>query len=128
MVELLDRVLPLGDEDVSKLMARELRKQKIKVRLNEKLTGVSREDDEMVAQFEGSDEGERADLVLVSVGRTMNTDGLGLERIGVELGPHGEIKVNDMMETNVAGVYAAGDVVGEPMLAHVASAEGSPGR
>ncbi len=124
MVELLDRVLPLGDEDVSKLMARELRKQKIKVRLNEKLTGVSREDDEMVAQFEGSDAEERADLVLVSVGRTMNTDGLGLERIGVELGPHGEIKVNEMMETNVAGVYAAGDVVGEPMLAHVASAEG----
>ena len=124
MVELLDRVLPLGDGDVSKLMARELRKQKIKVRLNEKLTGVSRKDNEMVAEFEGSDEEERADLVLVSVGRTMNTDGLGLERIGVELGPHGEIKVNEMMETNVAGVYAAGDVVGEPMLAHVASAEG----
>lgn len=124
MVELLDRVLPLGDEDVSKLMARELRKQKIKVRLNEKITGVSRKGRAMVAGFEGSDDEERADLVLVSVGRTMNTDGLGLERIGVELGPRGEIKVNDLMETNVAGVYAAGDVVGEPMLAHVASAEG----
>ena len=47
-------------------------------------------------------------------GRTMNTDGLGLERIGVELGPRGEILVNEMMETNVPGVYAAGDVVGEP--------------
>lgn len=124
MVELLDRVLPLGDEDVSKLMARELRKQKIKVRLGEKITGVSRKSRELVAEFEGSDDEERADLVLVSVGRTMNTDGLGLERIGVELGPSGEIKVNDMMETNVSGVYAAGDVVGEPMLAHVASAEG----
>ncbi len=124
MVELLDRVLPLGDEDVSKLMARELRKQKIKVRLNEKITGVSRKRGELVAEFEGSDDEERADLVLVSVGRTMNTDGLGLERIGVELGPRGEIKVNDLMETNVASVYAAGDVVGEPMLAHVASAEG----
>ena len=124
MVELLDRVLPHGDEDVSKLMARELRKQKIKVRTGEKITGVSRQGDEMVAEFEGSDDEERADLVLVSVGRTMNTDGLGLERIGVELGDRGEIKVNDLMETNVAGVYAAGDVVGEPMLAHVASAEG----
>ena len=55
--------------------------------------------------------------MLVSVGRAMNTDGLGLERIGVDLGPSGEIKVNDKMETNVPGVYAAGDVVGEPMLA-----------
>ncbi len=124
MVELLGRVLPLGDEDVSKLMARELRKQKIKVRLNEKITGVSHKRGELVAGFEGSDDEERADLVLVSVGRTMNTDGLGLERIGVELGPRGEIKVNDLMETNAPGVYAAGDVVGEPMLAHVASAEG----
>ena len=54
MVELLDRVLPLGDEDVSKLMARELRKQKIKVRLNEKITSVTQDGEEMVAGFESS--------------------------------------------------------------------------
>ena len=70
---MLGRVLPLGDEDVSKLMARELRKQKIKVRLGEKITSVSRKGRAMVAEIEGSDEEERADLVLVSVGRTMNT-------------------------------------------------------
>ncbi len=123
MVELLERVLPLGDEDVSKLMARELRKQKIAVRLGEKIESVARVGEEMVATIGGA-EAVRADLVLVSVGRTMNTDGLGLDRIGVRLGARGEIVVNEKMETNVPGVYAAGDVVGEPMLAHVASAEG----
>ena len=88
MVELLDRVLPLGDEDVSKLMARELRKQKIKVRLNEEINErLSRTGRRWPRASRGTDDEERADLVLVSVGRTMNTDGLGLERIGVELGP-----------------------------------------
>ncbi len=123
MVELLDRVLPLGDVDVSRLMAREFRKQKIAVCARARITQISRENDEMVARMEGGDE-VRADLVLVSVGRTMNTGGLGLERIGVLLGARGEVLVNERMETNVAGVFAAGDVVGEPMLAHVASAEG----
>ncbi len=124
MVELLDRILPVGDEDVSRLMAREFRKQKIKVRLNEKITSVSSDGEEMIATFGNSDDEVRADLVLVSVGRAMNTDGLGLKRIGVESGPRGEIRVNELMETNVPGIYAAGDVTGDPMLAHVASAEG----
>ncbi len=123
VVELLDRVLPLGDADVSRLMARELRKQRIRVLPGEKIAGVARDGGEMVARLE-SGGAVRADVVLVSIGRTMNTDGLGLERIGVRLGARGEIRVNERMETSVAGVYAAGDVIGDPMLAHVASAEG----
>jgi len=123
VVELLDRVLPLGDADVSKLMDREMKKQKIKVRTGKKILKVEEDGGDMVARIEGGEE-LRADLVLVSVGRTMNTDGLGLERVGVALGPHGEVKVDGRMQTNVPGVYAAGDVIGGLMLAHVASAEG----
>ena len=123
LVELLDRVLPLGDEDVSRLMERELKKQGIKARLGERIARISRENGEMVARLESGDE-IRADIALVSIGRTMNTAGLGLEKIGVRLGARGEIQVNEKMETSVPDVYAAGDVVGDPMLAHVASAEG----
>lgn len=64
------------------------------------------------------------DQVLVSVGRGLNSRGIGLEKAGMQIGSRGEILVNDRMETNVAGVYAIGDVVGKAMLAHVASAQG----
>jgi dihydrolipoamide dehydrogenase len=123
VVELLDRALPLGDEDVSKLIGRELKKQKIKLLTGKKILKVEQSGDDMVAHIEGSDD-IASDLVLVSIGRTFNTDGLGLDNIALELGPRGEISVNEKMETNVPGVYAAGDVIGGLMLAHVASAEG----
>ncbi|MEE9240294.1 MAG: dihydrolipoyl dehydrogenase [bacterium] len=123
VVELLDRALPLGDQDVSKLIEREMKKQKISLHTGKKILKVGPKGDEMSADIEGGDS-LAADLVLVSIGRTMNTDNLGLDKIGVELGRRGEILVNENMETNVAGVYAAGDVVGGLMLAHVASSEG----
>jgi dihydrolipoamide dehydrogenase len=122
MVELLDRALPLGDADVSKLIERELRKQKIKLLTGKKIVKVERRGEEMAAQIEGAD-ALAADLVLVSIGRTMNTDKLGLEKIGVKLSPRGEVLVDAGMRTNVPGVFAAGDVIGGLMLAHVASAE-----
>src|SRR5207245_6963500 len=62
--------------------------------------------------------------VLVSIGRRLNTGGLGLEQVGVSVGRRGEILVNERMETTLPGVYAIGDVVGKAMLAHVASAQG----
>ncbi len=123
VVELLDRALPLGDEDVSKLIERELKKQKIKVLTGRKILKVEPSGSEMAAQIEGGDL-VAADLVLVSIGRTFNTDNLGLDKIGVALGERGDVTVTDKMETNVPGVYAAGDVIGGLMLAHVASAEG----
>ncbi len=122
VVELLDRALPLGDADVSRLIERELKKQKIKVHTGKKLVKVERSGGEMVAQIEG-EEPLRADMVLVSIGRAMNTDGLGLDAIGVALGRRGEVVVDGKMQTNVPGVYAAGDVIGGLLLAHVASAE-----
>lgn len=123
VVELLDRALPLGDEDVSKLIEREMKKQKIRLHTGKKILHVDSAGGEMVAEIEGG-ESLAADLVLVSIGRTMNTDNLGLENIGVKLGRRGEILVNEKMETNIEGVYAAGDVIGGLMLAHVASSEG----
>ncbi len=123
VVELLDRALPLGDEDVSKLIERELKKQKIKLLMGKKILKVEQIGNDMVAHIENGED-ISADMVLVSIGRTFNTDNLGLEKIGVELGQRGDILVNAKMETNVPGVYAAGDVVGGLMLAHVASAEG----
>jgi len=66
----------------------------------------------------------KTDAVLVSVGRRFNTNGIGLEKVGVKLGSKKEIEVNDHMETNIQGIYAIGDVVGKAMLAHVASAQG----
>jgi dihydrolipoamide dehydrogenase len=123
VVELLERALPLGDLDVSKLIERELKKQKIALHTGKKIVKVEPSGDEMVAHIDGEDS-LTADMVLVSIGRTFNTDNLGLEKIGVELGQRGDVLVNEKMETNVPGVYAAGDVIGGLMLAHVASSEG----
>src|SRR5207247_3746570 len=65
-----------------------------------------------------------AEKLLVSVGRGLNSSGIGLEHVGVQMGRRGEILVNERMETTVPGIYAIGDVVGKAMLAHVASAQG----
>ena len=123
VVELMERALPLGDADVSKLIERELKKQKITLLVGKKILKVEPNAGGVVAEIEDGDNIE-ADIALVSIGRAMNTDGLGLEGIGVELGRRGDVLVNAKMETNVSGVYAAGDVIGGLMLAHVASAEG----
>jgi dihydrolipoamide dehydrogenase len=67
----------------------------------------------------------RADRVLLSVGRVPNTDGLGLESVGVQLDERGRVVVNESFATNVPGIYAIGDVIAGPMLAHKASEEGA---
>ncbi|MFQ5895903.1 MAG: dihydrolipoyl dehydrogenase, partial [Nitrospinota bacterium] len=123
VVELLERALPQGDEDVSRTIGRELRKAGVKLLTGCKILRVAPEAEEMVAHLEG---GEKlsAHKVLVSVGRALNSDGVGLEGVGVELARGGAIRVDERMETSVPGIYAAGDVVGGMLLAHKASAEG----
>lgn len=123
VVELLERALPLGDQDVSKLIEREMKKQKIRLITGKKIIKVETAGEDLVAQIEGR-ENISVDVVLVSIGRTMNTDNLGLDVVGVDLGQRGEILVNEKLETNVPGIYAAGDVIAGMMLAHVASSEG----
>lgn len=123
IVEMLPRALSTEDVEVSELFERELKKKKIKL-----FTGVS------VNKVEGSKDGVHAFLsdgkeivtekILVSIGRALNSENIGLEAVGIHKGPRGEIIVNERMETNISGIYAAGDVTGGILLAHVASREG----
>lgn len=123
VVEMMARVLPLEDEEISAFIERELKKRKVRIITGNAVKSVVKTDAGIKTEFA---DGERLDCeaILVSVGRRCNTNGIGLEAVGVKLGTKGEIEVNDRMETNVPGVYAIGDVVGEAMLAHVASAHG----
>jgi dihydrolipoamide dehydrogenase len=124
MVEMMPHAIPVADEEISKLLERELKKSKIKLLCGQKIQSVTEgPDGKMVAALESGKE-LAADQVLVSIGRSFNTEGLNLEKMGIETGDRGEIQVNERMETNVPGIYAIGDVVGGFMLAHEASAEG----
>ncbi|MGC8494652.1 MAG: dihydrolipoyl dehydrogenase [Syntrophobacteraceae bacterium] len=140
VVEAMDRILPLPsvDEACSRVLHREMKKRKIRVVLKRTVEGVAYEEGKLTVTtgpsplIEGLGERERQQAVesveklLVCVGRKPNTTGLGLENLGVKLDERGWIIADDHMETNVAGVYAVGDVLGPKkiMLAHVASTEG----
>lgn len=123
MVELLPRVLPLEDEEISQTMERELKKRGVDVRVGVTVESLARQADVVSVHLQDG-QSLNVNQVLVSVGRGFNSRGIGLERAGVHLGSCGEVVVNDRMETNVPGIYAIGDVVGKAMLAHVASAQG----
>lgn len=123
MVEMMDRAVATEDEEISETLEREFKKRKINVLKKIKVDRVERRDDGMHA-FTSDGRELVAQKILVSIGRVLNTEGLGLEELGIALGPRGQISVNDKMETNVPGVYAIGDVVGKILLAHVASRQG----
>jgi dihydrolipoamide dehydrogenase len=123
MIELLARILPLEDEEMSSMMTRELTKRGVTIRTGTTVEKIERRDDLVKAVLKDGTVVE-VEKLLVSVGRGFNSKGIGLEKIGVQVGTRGEILVNARMETNVPGIYAIGDVVGKAMLAHVASAQG----
>ena len=123
MLEIMSRALSTEDPEISEILERELKKKKIKLMTGVKVTGVSGHHDGIHVSLEGDRE-LVAEKLLVSVGRTLNSDGIGLEAVGVHKGPKGEISVNERMETNIAGIYAIGDVTGGLLYAHVASREG----
>jgi dihydrolipoamide dehydrogenase len=104
-------------------MDRELKKRGVDIRTGTTVEKVERQAGSVKVVFKDGAE-IAVDQVLVSVGRGFNSKGIGLEKLGIELGTRGEILVNERMETNVPGIYAIGDVVGKAMLAHVASAQG----
>lgn len=123
LIELMPRILPLEDEEVSTFMDRELKKRGVAVQTGTTVEKVERQNGTVrVVLKDGSS--LTAEKLLVSIGRTLNSRGLGLEKVGVQVGPRGEILINNRLETNVPGIYAIGDVVGKAMLAHVASAQG----
>ena len=123
VVEMMPRLLPLEDEDISAVIERELKKRHVRIIAGNSVKSIEKTDAGIASELA---DGERlvSDAILVSVGRRCNTNGIGLEDVGIKLGDKGEIEVDDHMETNVPGVYAIGDVVGKAMLAHVASAQG----
>ncbi len=123
LVEMKPRPLATEDEEVSSVIRREMNKRSIKLHLESRVEKVEAAGAEIGVVLS---DGMRisAERVLVSVGRRMNTDDLGLDEAGVEVGGRGEIVVNERMETSVPGIYAIGDCVGRIMLAHVASSEG----
>ncbi len=129
VVEALDTVLAGMDKDCVKVVAQRLRKMGIEVLLNTKASKwESRKDHGVVtvSKTEGgkaSDIAIDADRVLVSVGRRPNTDGLGLDKVGVTLDKRGFVVIDNQLRTNVPGIYAIGDAAGGVMLAHKASKE-----
>ena len=124
MVEMMARAISTEDEEMSALLERELKKAKIKLVTKVKVEKVEKgSDGMMVAKLSNATE-VRTERILVSIGRSMNSENLGLESVGVAIGKRGEITVNERMETSVPGIYAIGDVTGNMMLAHVASQQG----
>jgi dihydrolipoamide dehydrogenase len=125
VVELLDHLLPLEDAEVSRQLERAFKQQGIAFRTGAKVNEVRSVGEEATVAIStaAGDEELQAEKVLVGVGVAANTDDLGLEELGVEL-ERGFVKVDGAMRTNVAGVYAIGDVTGKLPLAHVASAQG----
>ncbi|HWR88916.1 MAG TPA: dihydrolipoyl dehydrogenase, partial [Dissulfurispiraceae bacterium] len=123
VIEALPRILATEDPAVSELMEREFKKRKISVFASATVEKVTRSDEDVRVILAGGRE-LAAEKLLVSVGRTFNTDGIGADEIGIQRGTKGEIRVNSRMETDVAGVYAVGDITGGMLLAHKASREG----
>lgn len=128
VVEFLDQLLPGMDGDVRKEAAKIFKKQGMDLKLSTKVTGVAVEGGKATLTVEPSKGGEastiEADCVLVAIGRRPNVDGLGLDKIGLELNARGQIETDHDFATKVDGVWAIGDVIPGPMLAHKAEDEG----
>ena len=127
VVEYMDRIIPTMDGAQSKELTKVLKKQGVKFYLSHKVNGVSRNGDEVVVTATDKKDAEvefKGDYVLVSVGRKAYTDGLNLEAAGLKTDDRGRIGVNDHLQTEIANIYAIGDVVRGAMLAHKAEEEG----
>jgi dihydrolipoamide dehydrogenase len=128
VVEFLDQILPGFDGDVRKEANKIFKKQGIEFRLSTKVTGVTVKGKKATVTLEpaagGASETLEADCVLVSIGRRPNTEGLGLDKIGLEPNKRGQIETDAEFRTKVDGVWAIGDVIPGPMLAHKAEDEG----
>lgn len=122
IVEMFDQLLPLEDKDVAKQLQRQFKKDKIKVMTGVKIEKCEIVDNEVVANLSNGKE-VKAEKALLSIGRKPYLDNSGIEDIGIQL-DRGKVIVNENLETNVKGIYAIGDIINTPFLAHVASKEG----
>jgi dihydrolipoamide dehydrogenase len=128
VIEFLDRVVPGIDGEVARQFQRLLEKQGMSFKLSSKVTAIDTSGPKLKAKVEpaagGAAEIIEADVVLVAVGRVPYVDGLGLKEAGVALDSRGRVVVDPHYATNVPGIYAIGDVIAGPMLAHKAEDEG----
>ena len=127
VIEYMDKIIPGMDGALSKELQKVLKKQGMKFELSTAVSGVERNGDSVKVSAKnkkGEDVVFEGDYCLVSVGRKPYTDGLGLENAGVELDERGRVKTNEHLQTNVANIYAIGDVITGAMLAHKAEEEG----
>jgi dihydrolipoamide dehydrogenase len=127
VVEFLDHITPGMDRDISNEFMKILKKQGIKFNLNTKVDKITKNSNGVTvetSQNDGQKVKHDVDVVLISVGRRPYTKNLNLDKVGVKLDEKGRVKVNKNFETNVKNIYAIGDVIDGPMLAHKAEEEG----
>ncbi len=122
IVEMLPQLVPLEDEDVAKQLQRSFKQQKLKFFVGDGIANVEVGEDKVVATL-NSGKVLEAEMMLIAIGRRPYTDGLGIEELGIKT-ERGRIVVNEQLETSVEGIYAIGDLILTPALAHVASREG----
>jgi dihydrolipoamide dehydrogenase len=128
VIEFLDRITPTMDSEVGKQFERVLTKQGMKFKLKSKVTAAAKTAEGVTLTVEaaagGAPEEVKADVVLLAIGRRAYTEGLGLATVGVEVDERGRVKTDKHFATNVPGIYAIGDCIVGPMLAHKAEDEG----
>ncbi len=126
IIEMMDRILPIEDEEISKELERHFKKSGIKIITNSKVVSAksnSTNVEVVIVRTDGKEETLTSDYALNAIGIQANVENIGLDAIGVQL-ERGFIKVNQFLQTNIENIYAIGDVAGPPWLAHKASAEG----
>ena len=128
LVEMLPRILPLEDEETSAALANSFKRRKIGLLTSTRTEGAMIADDGVTVRVKNAESGEEqmlsAELVLVAIGVRPNSENLGMEEAGVTVDQSGFVPVDELMRTNVPGIYAIGDLTGKLPLAHVASAQG----
>ena len=128
VIEALDRIVPNMDGEIASQFMKSLQKQGLEFKLLHKLISAKSNKNEVEVEIQSLNDNKKSketfNIVLMSVGRKPNTEGLGLEKIGVELNDQKSIKIDKQYKTNVEGIYAIGDVAPGPMLAHKAEEEG----
>jgi dihydrolipoamide dehydrogenase len=126
IVEAQDRIVPAEDEEIAKLLKKALEKQGITIHTKAKINGLKAGKSGVTADLElkGKAKAEKFDKAILAIGVTGNVEGLGLETLGIKT-ERNHIKANKFYQTNVPNIYAIGDVIGAPWLAHVASHEGT---
>ena len=128
VIEFLDAITPGQDAEVQKTFQRTLKKQGLTFQMGAAVSGVEVKNKKATVTYkkrkDDSEHSEEADIVLVATGRSPYTEGLGLDALGVEMHDRGQIKTDDHWQTSVKGIYAIGDAITGPMLAHKAEDEG----